>query len=652
MALQKSSPRIQFIEPIKSPHKANTTADSIVSPCHQSTSAISPLHNSPTFPIATLGKHVIFHPIVRIIPANGQSDEDLKSPSSHPRSPTNWSDFKQQRRMRLGTKTLSLPLCLSPNRPHTVKFWSPTASDFHDIAHSRQSVLARTQREIEEDAQFIPSPVRTIKLTIPSLTRRPSSKTLRRQEEDRIRRCQEARGGQIKSCLKQLSLCSGPTPSVPRTRLDSNQVGIAISTNTMRNLVLSSSPQPDIIVENASPTDQLHWNQAVEDTPVFTSSVHSSPASSSDSVGPNSPLGTNEDTESDQSSPESMGHTEDSSQFPIRGLNRLTKKFSDSALHFRLFTPKPQRRQLPVPVAGHTLDEMEELEVSSPEPEPITSNTTSRSWLPVLSLRKRASNIEPRSKVIGRDNDSCRQDSTGQSTALGNDSLAIDDPMKDRLPVRSQSYHHDSRGLPSTSDDLIFNTDPYGESTCASLPALSPGISRSKTTSYRTLTALEQGLRPCCETCEEAASKGLQADHEIRFSPKALEIYRSRAWYLEDIVIEDAKKVNIGDPTVVENHSPVVPRPPLPNRIRTLRCSIHKRDVSLDQSGELIIPSSPPIPNTSTVTDILPVEKNNNLMTSPRPKLYEYHLNQTVGLGVQYESGKVRSFHSSNDQSL
>ncbi|EGG12871.1 uncharacterized protein MELLADRAFT_76398 [Melampsora larici-populina 98AG31] len=648
MALQKSRPRIQFIEPIKNHHQANITADSIVSSSHQSTSTITPPHNSPLFSIATPGQRVRFHPIVRIIFADGQSDKDPQSP--HCRSPTNWPDSKLQRRMRLGTKTLSLPLSLSPHRPHPVRFLSPTAGDFPNISHSRQSVLARTQREIEEDDQFIPAPVRTIKLTIPSLTRRPSSKKLRVREEERIRRCAEAHGGKIKSCLKRPSSGFGATPSIPRSRRDSNEVGIAISTNTMRNVWISRSPQPGITEENVSSDNQLHWNQAVEDTPVFTSNFHPSPTNSSesDSVGPKSPLETNEDTDSDKSSPDSTSHPEDSHKSPVKGLNRLAKKLSGSALHFRFFTPKPQRWQLPDDDQEIIQDEMEELELSIPEPDLITSKDTPRSWLPVLSLRKRASNIEQRSRLIDQDNDSNRQEYTGQPAPLEDDPLTIDDTMKDRLLVRSNSYHHDHRALPSTSGDPIFNTDPYGETTSTSLSmslstsllTISPGITRSNTTLDRTLTAQEQGLKPCCETCEEAASKGLQADHEIPFSPRALEIYRSRAWYLDDIVVEDAKKVEIGDASA-GNYPSATLRNPLPNRIRTLRCSIHKRDVSLDMSGEFIIPPLPPMPNTSQIKKMLPIETNKNIVPSPCPKSYECHLNQKLGLGVQYESTKV-----------
>ncbi|KAH9819193.1 hypothetical protein DFH28DRAFT_66509 [Melampsora americana] len=594
MVLQRYSPHIQLIEPMESHNGANSTADSLVSPhCDQSKPAQSPPPDSPALAIATFSKHVIFHPTVRIIPADGQSDLDSRSPRSPSRSPKNWSDSKHQRHMRLGTKTLSLPLSLSLHRPHHVNFLSPPASDCSNFFNSRQSVLARTQREIEEDAQFIPAPVRTIKLTFPSLTRRPSSKTLRMQEEERIRRFQEAHGGIIKSCLRKPSLGCGATPA------------------------------------NISANNLLQWNQAVENTHVFPSGLDFSPASSSDSVVPKSPLETNEDIESDQSSPDNRSHPVDFPKPPIKGLNRLTKKISDSALHFRFFTPKPHRRQIPDVDREILQDEMEELEVSSPEPELITSKVTSRFWLPVPSLRKPASNIEIRSKFNAQENDSCRPNST-----MGDGSSTIDDPMKDRLPVRSSSYHHDSRALPSTSDDPIFNTDPYGETTSSSISMVSPGLRTSKTTFDQTIIAHEQELRPCCATCEDAASKGLQADHEIRFSPRALEIYRSRACYLDDVVIEDAKKVDTG-------HTIVGKCPTETPRIRTLRCSLHKRDVSFDKSGEIIIPPLPAMPNSSVVKERLPIKQNNNSLASPRPKLYEYHLNQTMSLGVQIESAKV-----------
>lgn len=123
----------------------------------------------------------------------------------------------------------SVPLNLPIHRPHG----SSSSSASHYMSSTigltpKQMAFIRTRIEIEEDDQFIPSPPRALKISYPALTRRPSRKTLRIEEEERLRRWRENTGGG-KSSLKYSISFDSSVISLPSGRPRSNSTPLIVA---------------------------------------------------------------------------------------------------------------------------------------------------------------------------------------------------------------------------------------------------------------------------------------------------------------------------------------------------------------------------------------------------------------------------------------
>lgn len=199
-------------------------------------------------------------------------------------------------------------------------------------------------------------------------------------------------------------------------------------------------------------------------------------------------------------------------------LDRLAKKISIPSLQFRFFTPKPDRLESSSnSLAGRAaVDEREILGDPGFEPEPMSPVPSRNSDIGRKPKNWNTPSLASRSTSNLRAEKVADGPNSPMSECL--DLAKMDHSMKDRLPVRSRS--HD----PRTCDEPFFNTDPYG-------PVLNSVNHRasSKSKSDGRFTRFECALRPCCENCLEAASKGSNPDHEIHFSPRALELYQTRA---------------------------------------------------------------------------------------------------------------------------
>ncbi|OAV91804.1 hypothetical protein PTTG_06004 [Puccinia triticina 1-1 BBBD Race 1] len=221
-----------------------------------------------------------FNPIVRIIPnpdEENSSDEENHSRRSRSRS--------RRRPVRLCTKKIALPLNISTSsligigHHHNHSNASLTANSPSAVVTSRE-LFAQTRKEIDEDEQFIPDVPRYLNLTLPSITRQPNRRALRREEKHRLERWKQM-GGNHKSNLKPSTLSNlhHLSPGL-RERLNNATVPVQLSTNTAINSIASS----------ISPNDD--WEQQAQNTPFskqVTSVDSNAQVMNSEPVGPISP---------------------------------------------------------------------------------------------------------------------------------------------------------------------------------------------------------------------------------------------------------------------------------------------------------------------------------------------------------------------------
>ncbi|KAI9604355.1 hypothetical protein H4Q26_003969 [Puccinia striiformis f. sp. tritici PST-130] len=194
--------------------------------------------------------HVSFDPKARIIPnpdEGNSSDEENHTRRS--RSHT------RKRPVRLCTKKIALPLNRSTSSligiGHHNNLSNASLSPLQSRPRSARELIAQTRKEIDEDEQFIPTPLHH------SSTRSESTQTRRGTSIGTM----EANGGRDKSNLKPTNYSNlSHLSSGLRERLTSATAPVQLSTNTAINSIPSSVSSEDVlkqITQDLPPSKQL-----------------------------------------------------------------------------------------------------------------------------------------------------------------------------------------------------------------------------------------------------------------------------------------------------------------------------------------------------------------------------------------------------------
>ncbi|KAG0151342.1 hypothetical protein CROQUDRAFT_130048 [Cronartium quercuum f. sp. fusiforme G11] len=529
-------------------------------------------------------RHVTFYPIVRLIHAH----DDLSN--SCPSSMTHSHHDSRKGRMRIAKKTLSLSFSLTFHHRPMSSHFSISSPTLTADCNSRHATLERTRLEIEEDEQFIPSTPRELKITIPSITRRRSRKAIRMEEEERMRRWREATGGKLKSSLK---VATSPNKTAPASNVGLDKT----------NIGLFGTPQPDHLTPDVTtPPHNSHANQIVDETRRMSmlSDPHPTVSQPVPIVAHVRPLPASDDSDNDEASSPEQG-----AKVQKRAFVRLAKKISDSGLNLRIFTPKPIRNKSLSQtslVGCAPVDESEEVGESELKVDRMSSSSP-RTWVPSFSpCRNRSTNVDQRTNVPMTSSLEVMStpDLSGRLMTDGPDSRrSADNLILNRLPVRSNSYHLDPRARSQTTDEPYFNTDPYGPTTKIRFSVSKPQLDGDQD---QRLTRYERELRPCCKDCWEATSKALDPEYEINFSPRALQLYRSRVGQNIETSTDEQKHDLIGS----------LPIQPTLLHDKTVICDwarLKQNSLTKKRREPNLIKSIEPIP-------VLPISNSSNLTSN------------------------------------
>ncbi|CAH7677260.1 expressed protein [Phakopsora pachyrhizi] len=394
------------------------------------------------------------------------------------------------------------------------------SSDEGELESARE-IFHRTRLEIEEDEQFIPSAPRELKLVIPSITRKPSRKTLRLEEEERLRRWRETPGAGKSSLKSPLSpLCRRcPTQSLKRTPTPGTQL---ISNGAHRSQsAISPNPNPfpfslktvtdtevsEDTICNIVPEDEC----ATSDKRAYGRSHHDI---DSTLVEPwsHTILG-------DSTKPKSCEPVSNASQFNgSKSLSQISRPWSwilqkicsstnsfkysvgigSKRLPNRFWNKRPPPGKVNLTSESEPCLLHESAQVLCPPP-------NSARW-PITRLSMAASSV-PNLLLQYNDNEDGQADGNCNFKEL----------EERRADGLEDLVGQDSRFKLNESHVLLMK------------PREEEFRGRVKT-KYGRRTV---NLRSCCKECHTAAQLGLNPNHQIVFSPGALKHFKTKCWIIE-----------------------------------------------------------------------------------------------------------------------